>query len=211
MISTALVAEEFEGEDMPVSQWAVLTILEHHPEIDQSRLSEIVSIDKTNTGRLVDQLEAKGMVERRPNDSDRRVWMLRCTPLGLKTRKRLRPRALATQEKLLSCLAPAERERFNGSPGPSPLERDARHCAKSARVVACLTKREADPPFVEQQETTMNHDLLNDEQLDIAVGGKPAGGHGSGTGGGTGGGGGNGTGGGDGLGWLRNLIRGIFG
>ena len=56
----------------------------------------------------------------------------------------------------------------------------------------------------------MNHDLLNDEQLDFAVGGKPAGGHGSGTGGGTGGGGGNGTGGGDGLGWLRNLIRGIF-
>jgi len=112
MISTALVAEEFEGEDMPVSQWAVLTILEQHPEIDQSHLSEIVSIDKTNTGRLVDQLEAKGMVERRPNDSDRRVWMLRCTPLGLKTRRRLRPRALATQEKLLSCLAPAERERF---------------------------------------------------------------------------------------------------
>jgi hypothetical protein len=57
----------------------------------------------------------------------------------------------------------------------------------------------------------MNHDLLNDEQLEIAAGGKPAGGHGSGTGGGTGGGGGNGTGGGDGLGWLRNLIRGIFG
>ena len=25
----------------------------------------------------------------------------------------------------------------------------------------------------------MNHDLLNDEQLDFAVGGKPAGGHGS--------------------------------
>ena len=56
----------------------------------------------------------------------------------------------------------------------------------------------------------MNRDLLNDEQLDFAVGGKPAGGHGSGTGGGTGGGGGNRTGGGDGLGWLRNLIRGIF-
>jgi hypothetical protein len=52
----------------------------------------------------------------------------------------------------------------------------------------------------------MNHDLLNDEQLDIAAGGKPAGGHGSGTGGS----GGNGTGGGDGLGWLRNLIRNIF-
>ena len=112
MISTAIVAEEFEDEDMPVSQWAVLTIVESNPEIDQSRLAEVVSIDKTNTGRLVDQLEAKGLVERRPNDSDRRVWMLRCTPLGYKTRKRLRLRALATQDKLLSCLKPADRERF---------------------------------------------------------------------------------------------------
>lgn len=112
MISTALVAEEFEDEDMPVSQWAVLTIIENHPEIDQSRLAEVASIDKTNTGRLVDQLEAKGLVERRPHDSDRRVWMLRCTQLGHKTRKRLRPRALATQEQLLSCLEPADREHF---------------------------------------------------------------------------------------------------
>ena len=64
MISTAIVAEEFEDEDMPVSQWAVLTMIENHPEIDQSRLAEVVSIDKTNTGRLVDQLEAKGLVER---------------------------------------------------------------------------------------------------------------------------------------------------
>jgi len=112
MISTAIIAEEFEDEEMPVSQWSVLTILENHPEVDQSRLAEIVGIDKTNTGRLVDQLEAKGLVERRPNDSDRRVWMLRCTPLGHKIRKRLRPRALATQERLLSCLEPAHREFF---------------------------------------------------------------------------------------------------
>jgi DNA-binding MarR family transcriptional regulator len=112
MICTAIVAEEFEDEDMPVSQWAVLSMIDNHPAIDQSRLAEIVSIDKTNTGRLVDQLEAKGLVERRHNDSDRRVWMLRCTPLGHKTRKRLRPRALATQERLLSCLEPAQRELF---------------------------------------------------------------------------------------------------
>lgn len=112
MICTAIVAEEFEDEDMSVSQWAVLTIIENNPEIDQSRLAEVVSIDKTNTGRLVDQLEAKGLVERRPNDSDRRVWLLHCTSLGHKTRKRLRPRALATQERLLSCLEPARRELF---------------------------------------------------------------------------------------------------
>lgn len=112
MISTAVVAEEFEDEDMPVAEWAVLTMIDSHPEIDQSRLAEVASIDKTNTGRLVDQLEAKGLVERRPHDSDRRVWLLRCTPLGHKIRRRLRPRALATQHRLLSCLQPVDRELF---------------------------------------------------------------------------------------------------
>jgi MarR family transcriptional regulator, lower aerobic nicotinate degradation pathway regulator len=112
MISTAILAETLEGEDMPVSQWAVLTMIDNHPKIDQSRLAEVVSIDKTNTGRMVDQLEAKGLVERLPNGSDRRAWMLRCTPLGQKTRKRLLPRALASQERLLSCLKPAHRELF---------------------------------------------------------------------------------------------------
>src|SRR3954466_8523621 len=112
MICTAMVAEEFEDEDMPVSQWAVLTIIESHPEIDQSRLAELISFDKTNTGRLVDQLEAKGLVERRPDDSDRRGWMVCCPPLGQKIRKRLRPRGLATQDRLLSCLEPADRELF---------------------------------------------------------------------------------------------------
>src|SRR5215217_3649766 len=54
MISTAILAEALEDEDMPVSQWAVLTMIDNHPEIDQSRLAEVVSIDKTNTGRMVD-------------------------------------------------------------------------------------------------------------------------------------------------------------
>jgi DNA-binding MarR family transcriptional regulator len=112
MISTSIVAEEFEGEDMTVAEWAVLTMIDSHPEIDQSRLAEVASIDKTNSGRLVDQLEAKGLVERNPDESDRRVWLLRCTPLGHKTRKRLRPRALATQDELLSCLEPVDREHF---------------------------------------------------------------------------------------------------
>jgi DNA-binding MarR family transcriptional regulator len=101
-----------EDEEMPLPQWAFLTIIDNHPEIDQSRLAEIVSIDKTNTGRLVDLLEAKGLVERLPNSSDRRVWMLRCTPLGRKTRNRLLPRALDAQKAMLSCLQPVHRALF---------------------------------------------------------------------------------------------------
>ena len=65
MISTSIIAEAFEGEDMSLSEWAVLTIIDNHPDIDQSRLAETVSIDRVNTGRLVDELESKDLIERR--------------------------------------------------------------------------------------------------------------------------------------------------
>jgi|SRR6478672_4300346 DNA-binding MarR family transcriptional regulator len=112
MISTSLIAEAFEGENMSLSEWAVLTIIENHPGIDQSRLAEVVSIDRVNTGRLVDELESKGLVERRVDDADRRIWRLRCTRQGVYTRKRLLPRALASQQKLLACLRAEDRKTF---------------------------------------------------------------------------------------------------
>jgi DNA-binding MarR family transcriptional regulator len=112
LISVTVLAEALENEDMPVPQWAVLTGIYFHPDIDQSSLSEIVSIDRTNTGRFVDRLEAKGLVERRPSGSDRRIWMLRCTPRGTKMRERLVDRARASQQTLLSVLSKAEQKQF---------------------------------------------------------------------------------------------------
>ena len=112
MISTSIAAEAFEGEDMSLSEWAVLTIIDNHPDIDQSRLAEIVSIDRVNTGRLVDALESRALVERRFDNADRRVWRLRCTRRGLQIRERLLPRALASQERLLACLSRQDRKTF---------------------------------------------------------------------------------------------------
>jgi DNA-binding MarR family transcriptional regulator len=112
MISNSIIAEAFEAENMSLSEWAVLTMIDNHPDIDQSGLAEIVSIDRVNTGRLVDELELRGLVERRLDEADRRVWRLRCTRRGLHTRKRLLPCALASQDRLLACLGPQDREMF---------------------------------------------------------------------------------------------------
>ena len=112
MISASIIAEAFEGEDMSLSEWAILIIISNHPGIDQSRLADTVSIDRVNTGRLVDQLESKGLIERHYDEADRRVWRLRCTRRGLHIRKRLLPRALAGQDKLLACLRSPDRKVF---------------------------------------------------------------------------------------------------
>jgi DNA-binding MarR family transcriptional regulator len=114
LICTAVVAEAVEGENLSMLQWVMLAHIDEMPDIDQSRLAELVSIDKTNTGRLIDQLELMGLVERRANSADRRAWMLHLTARGQGLRRRLNPKAQASQERLLSCLAAKERETFFG-------------------------------------------------------------------------------------------------
>jgi DNA-binding MarR family transcriptional regulator len=109
-IFVGAMAEAFEGENFTPLQWAVIVHIDAVPGIDQSRLAEMVSIDKTSTGRIVDQLETASVVERSPNGTDRRAWMLRLTPLGKQVRRRLGPKAGVSQQRLLSQLSAKERQ-----------------------------------------------------------------------------------------------------
>jgi DNA-binding MarR family transcriptional regulator len=111
-ICTVVLAEAVESERLSVLQWLVFAHIGRNPDIDQSRLAETASIDKTNAGRLVDQLEAMGFIERRSHETDRRAWKLRLTSRGKDLRARLGPRTLAAQDKLIDCLSTREREVF---------------------------------------------------------------------------------------------------
>src|SRR5205085_2035616 len=109
-IFIASVAEAFEEENFALLQWAALVHIDSIPDVDQTQLAEMISIDKTNTGRIVDQLEARGLVERRAHGTDRRAWMLRLTPDGKLLRRRLGPKADTAQQRLLSRLTARERQ-----------------------------------------------------------------------------------------------------
>jgi DNA-binding MarR family transcriptional regulator len=65
---------------MTRAQWAVLARLEREPGITQSRLAMLTDVEPITIGRLVDRLEANGLIERQPDPDDRRVWRLRLTP-----------------------------------------------------------------------------------------------------------------------------------
>jgi DNA-binding MarR family transcriptional regulator len=112
LICATVVNEVVKGENLNPLQWAVLAHISRAPDIDQSSLAEIASVDKTSIGRLVDQLEAMSLVERRANGKDRRVWMLRATLRGQEVRRRAGPKTIVEQERLLSCLTAKERASF---------------------------------------------------------------------------------------------------
>ncbi len=61
---------------MTRAQWAILIWLEREPGISQKELAELLEVEPITVARLVDRLEGRGMMERRPDPRDRRIWRL---------------------------------------------------------------------------------------------------------------------------------------
>jgi len=65
---------------MTRAQWIILLYLDRTPGLSQNELASLLEVEPITVGRLVDRLEARGVVERRPNPKDRRAWRLHLTP-----------------------------------------------------------------------------------------------------------------------------------
>ena len=85
-------------------QYTMLVAIDREPGIDQRRLGERIGVDRTNTGKLLDELDQKGLIERKADPSDRRARLLRLTPLGLEMRKRLSRPVFFAEDRVLAPL-----------------------------------------------------------------------------------------------------------
>ncbi len=61
---------------MTRAQWSILKRVSRHPGLSQRELAEILEVEPITVARLVDRLEKVGLVERRPDRADRRIWRL---------------------------------------------------------------------------------------------------------------------------------------
>jgi DNA-binding MarR family transcriptional regulator len=72
--------------DLSPVQCHVLHMIEPERPLPMGRLAETLSCDASNVTGLVDRLEGRGLVQRRPSDDDRRVKVVRLTPAGSRVR-----------------------------------------------------------------------------------------------------------------------------
>jgi MarR family transcriptional regulator, organic hydroperoxide resistance regulator len=80
------LGEEFELS--PV-QCHVLHLIEPARPLPMGRLAETLGCDASNVTGLVDRLEARGLIQRRPSADDRRVKVIQLTPTGSRLRAQL--------------------------------------------------------------------------------------------------------------------------
>ncbi|MGB5078733.1 MAG: MarR family transcriptional regulator [Sphingorhabdus sp.] len=85
-------------------QWRLLGLLKRFDGSTQVSVADMLDVEPITLGRMVDRLQDAGLVERRADPGDRRVWRLHLTSLGQSKLEDLRPAALALFDQALAGL-----------------------------------------------------------------------------------------------------------
>jgi DNA-binding MarR family transcriptional regulator len=90
--------------------WGALNVLEAEGPTTQQFLGKCTGIDPSSMVATIDDLESRGLVERRPHPSDRRAHSLHITDQGREALTTGRQLARGAQEDLLAPLSREERK-----------------------------------------------------------------------------------------------------
>ena len=93
-------------------QWQALARLNRKPGASQSELADMMEIEKAPAGKIIDRMEEKGWIERRPDPTDRRINRIHLTERGTRIVDAIQPIALATVNDALEHLSDAEKARL---------------------------------------------------------------------------------------------------
>ena len=77
--------ETFADLDLTQKQVSALWLVDDHPDVAQTGLAQRMRMDRATTMAIVNRLEAKGYLLRRPSRSDGRKQALNLTDRGRKT------------------------------------------------------------------------------------------------------------------------------
>jgi DNA-binding MarR family transcriptional regulator len=106
-------AERMATVGLDTRTWGVLNVLDAEGPVTQQALGRGAGIDPSSMVATIDELEANGLVERRPHPSDRRAHALHVTDAGRAKLAEARLLASREQDQLLAGLDAAERDELH--------------------------------------------------------------------------------------------------
>ena len=113
-IAVSIFMEECKAFDLTPVQYAALIAIHTHPGIDATRLSAVIAFDRSTLGSVIDRLQAKDFVERKPAPEDRRIKLLYLTKSGAAILREIIPAVERAQARMLEPLKPADRKALMG-------------------------------------------------------------------------------------------------
>jgi DNA-binding MarR family transcriptional regulator len=97
---------------LTLPQCKALVRLEHHEGISQAKLAEATDVDPMTMVRIVDRMEADGLLERRADPSDRRARTLYLTPKAKPLLNKIWQLAEATRAEVFAGVSARDRDTF---------------------------------------------------------------------------------------------------
>ena len=113
-IAVSIFMEECKAFDLTPVQYAALIAIHTHPGIDATRLSAVIAFDRSTLGSVIERLQAKDFVERRPALEDKRIKLLYLTKSGAAILRDIVPAVERAQARMLEPLKPADRKALMG-------------------------------------------------------------------------------------------------
>lgn len=101
-------------EDITPGLFGMAQVIAANPGLCQSRLAEAMGVDRSTIVSVIQQLEARGLVERRPSPEDRRSHALHLTREGRAGLRRMERLVLRHEAEIAGGLSPAERRTLMG-------------------------------------------------------------------------------------------------
>jgi DNA-binding MarR family transcriptional regulator len=109
-IAVSIFIEECKACDLTPVQYAALVAIHTHPGIDATRLSAVIAFDRSTLGSVIERLEAKALIERRPSRGDKRIKLLYLTRSGAARMREIMPLVDRAQARMLKPLKAADRK-----------------------------------------------------------------------------------------------------
>jgi DNA-binding MarR family transcriptional regulator len=109
-IAVSIFVEECREHDLTPVQFAALVAIHTHPGIDATRLSAVIAFDRSTLGNVIERLETKGYIERKPSREDKRVKLLYLSETGAVLLRDIMPSVDRAQARMLQSLKPADRK-----------------------------------------------------------------------------------------------------
>ncbi len=76
---------EFKEYDLAKGQYLYLVRIVENPGVIQDRLAEMIKVDRTTAARAIKKLEAKGFIEKKMDNTNKKIKKLFPTKKGQKT------------------------------------------------------------------------------------------------------------------------------